>query len=435
LRRRFSIVGVSLSLLVAACAPKVIPPLPEGEDYVAPVVEPGEVSERDARDLEKAWTRVLTGETAAAVREYQKILRRSPGLVAAETGLGYARLRAGDAASAAVAFAGVLEGHPDNLPALVGAGSAAFHQGDLDQAFARYRHALDVAPDDPLVKKRAAELKLQVADRHMAAGKAAQAAGEDGRAVDEYETALDAAPELASLRLALADLLVARGESSRAVATLEEDPLGDRDVSLRLGGVLLAEEEYEQAQEVYREILARAPTDEEALRGERAAQEALDFEAQPDEYRRIGESPRATRADLAALLAVKVTALSRLSARQPRVAVDIAGSWAREHIATVVGLGIMDVYPNHTFQPQATVRRADLARAASRVLERLNRRVTAGAAPTDMSASHLDQRAVTRVVGAGLMSLGPDGRFEPWRPVGGREAVDVVEGLATLVGP
>ena len=29
----------------------------------------------------------------------------------------------------------------------------------------------------------------------------------------------------------------------------------------------------------------------------------------------------------------------------------------------------MEVYPNHTFQPDAVVRRADLARAVSRVLE------------------------------------------------------------------
>jgi hypothetical protein len=40
-----------------------------------------------------------------------------------------------------------------------------------------------------------------------------------------------------------------------------------------------------------------------------------------------------------------------------------------------------------------------------------------------------------RVVGAGLMTLGPGGAFEPWRPVSGREAVDVVEALAALVGP
>ena len=114
-----------MTLLVAACAPKVIPPLPEGEDYLAPTVEAEAVSEREARDLDKAWQRVLTGETEAAIREYREILKRRPGLVAAETGLGYARLRAGDAVAAAAAFGSVLERRPGDLPALVGAGSAA----------------------------------------------------------------------------------------------------------------------------------------------------------------------------------------------------------------------------------------------------------------------------------------------------------------------
>ena len=116
------------------------------------------------------------------------------------------------------------------------------------------------------------------------------------------------------------------------------------------------------------------------------------------------------------------------------MAVDISGSWAREHVATIIGLGIMDVYPNHTFQPRATLRRVGLARAVSQVLQRLGWRGAPGRAPTDMGPSHLDRPAVTRVVGAGLMDLGAEGRFEPWRPVSGREAVEVVDGLAALVG-
>ena len=35
---------------------------------------------------------------------------------------------------------------------------------------------------------------------------------------------------------------------------------------------------------------------------------------------------------------------------------------------SVTRAGVMEVYPNHTFQPAAVVRRGDLADAASRVL-------------------------------------------------------------------
>jgi tetratricopeptide (TPR) repeat protein len=285
------------------------------------------------------------------------------------------------------------------------------------------------------VRKRAAGLKLQVTERHLAAARLAEGAGDEGTALREYRAALEVAPELAEVRLALAEIEVAGGNSDAAEATLRDDPTGNREVKRRLGQVLLGRGEYEKAQAVYGELLASDPGDTEAREGRRAAREALDDQAQPEEYRRIAAAERATRADLAALLAVKVTALSRLPTSAPRLAVDISGSWARDSIAIVVGLGLMEVYPNHTFKPRETVRRADLARASSRVLARLGWRGGAGPGPTDMRPSHLDFDAARRAVGAGLMDLGPNGDFEPWRPVSGREATEVVEKLSRLVDP
>ncbi|HXY42188.1 MAG TPA: S-layer homology domain-containing protein, partial [Vicinamibacteria bacterium] len=113
---------------------------------------------------------------------------------------------------------------------------------------------------------------------------------------------------------------------------------------------------------------------------------------------------------------------------------DISHCWAREQIADVVALDLMELYPNHTFQPQAVVRRLDLARAAARVLERLGWPRAAAAAPTDLPRSHLDYDAVERVLGSGIMRLSEAGAFEPWQPVSGREALEVVDGVARLVG-
>jgi tetratricopeptide (TPR) repeat protein len=422
------------AVLLPSCAPKPAPPIPPGEDYVYPLPASGEVSARERQDLEKAWRRVLAGD-GRAVRDYQKILSKRPDLLAAQTGLAYARLRGDQVRAASAAFDAVLAQRPDDVPALVGAGSTAFRRGELDQALALYRRALESASDDPVVRTRAASLKLQVTEGHMAAAEVARGSGDDETAALEYQAALDVAPEVAGMRLALAELLLAQGEGTKAVATLKGDPSGDRQVLLQLGAVLQGQGRYEEARTVYRDMLARDSADLDARRGERAAQEALDFQSQPEEYRRIHQASRARRADLAALLAVKVTALARLPPSEPRVAVDISSSWAREHIATILGLGIMDLYPNHTFQPRATVRRGDLARATSRVLRRLGWRRGAGAAPADMRPSHLDHGAVVTVLAAGLMHSEPSGAFEPWRPVTGREAVDVVEALARLVGP
>jgi tetratricopeptide (TPR) repeat protein len=433
-RRRLGCVLVAGAVLLPSCAPKPAAPIPEGEDYVYPLPAPGEVSARERRDLEKAWQRVLAGDERA-IRDYRKILSKRPDLLAAQTGLAYAWLREEQLRPAETAFEAVLARRPDHFPALVGAGSTAFRRGELDQALGFYRRALETAPSDPVVRTRAASLKLQATERHMAAAEGARASGDDETAAREYQAALEVAPEVAGMRLALADLLLAQGEGTKAVATLRADPSGDRQVRLRLAAVLQGLGRYEEARTAYRAVLAEDPSDAEAQQGERAAQEALDFQSQPEEYRRIGQASHARREDLAALIAVKVSALSRLRPSEPRLAVDISSSWAREHIATVIGLGIMDVYPNHTFQPRATVRRGDLARAAGRVLRRLGWRGEGGAEPSDMRPSHLDHDAVVTVVAAGLMHYGPGGAFEPWRPVSGREVVDTVEGLARLVGP
>jgi tetratricopeptide (TPR) repeat protein len=429
-------VGLVAGLLaLPACAPRVAPRVPEGEDYVRPAPAEGEVSADEARKLDEAWRKVRAGDAGKAARDYERLLARHPGLVPAQTGLAYAQLRAGRPAEAARLFTAVLDRRPEYVPALVGASSAAFRTGDLGGALGYVRRASDVAPSDPVVRKRLGALKLQVAERHISAAQAARAADDPGAAAEEYAAALEAAPELATVRLDLGELLVERGDVSGAVTVLEADPTGDRHVSLRLGTLLLRDGRAEDARAIYRRLLARDPSDAEATRGLRAAQEALDLAAQPEEYRRIADASRVTRADFAALLAVKVTALARVAASAPTVAVDISASWAREDIATVLGLGIMDVYPNHTFQPGATMRRGDVARAVARVLDRLGVRPAApGPAPTDMGPSHLDRDAVTRVVGAGLMALGPGGAFEPWRPVSGREAESVVDALAALVG-
>jgi tetratricopeptide (TPR) repeat protein len=436
-RRKLALAALAAALMaLAACAKRVAPPLPEGEEYVFPAPEPGELPEAERATLQLAWREVRAGDTAAALKRYQGLLKRHPGSAAARSGLGYARLRAGQTQAATEAFGAVLDERPQDVPALVGMGSLAVRRGDLEEAVALFRRAAGAAPDEVVVvRKRLAALKLQVTDRRMAEAESALERGDSGAAAHAYAAALEAAPELTGIRLALARVLAGRGERSAAIEVLEADLSGERQVLLELGRLLVEEREFVRALEVYTRLLAHGPGDEEARAGQRRAREGLEAAAMPEQYQAIAEAARVSRADLAALIAVRVPALRRSGAGEPRVAVDITGSWARDQVARVLALGIMDVYPNHTFQPGAIVRRVDLARAAARTLDVL--RWPAGAAPTpaDMSRSHLDFAVVERVLAAGLMGLTPAGAFEPWRPVSGREAIDVVDAVARLSGP
>jgi Flp pilus assembly protein TadD len=428
--------GLLLALALAACArpaPRAPQP-PAAEEFPAPRPAAGEATPKEARDLERAWQALQAGRTADAERAYRRLARK-PSLLAARTGLAHVHLRAGRLDEAARVFAQVLEQRPDDVPALAGAAATAARTGDLATAISLLQKATSLSPSDAELRRRLSEVRVQRTEQKVGEARAALERGDAAAAVATYRAALEDAPEIAGLRLELAELLVRGGDTAGAVAALEADPTGDRQVLLRLGDLLMGLQEHARALDVFRRLLERDPRDEEALRAARAAGEQIELAQMPPEYRRIPGAETITRADLAALIAVKVTALSRVPAGAPRVAVDISGSWAREHILRALSLGIMTVYPNHTFQPLATVRRGELALAAQRVLDLLQHPPGAAPAFTDMSRSNLHHYAASRVVAAGLMDTTPEGAFQAWRPVSGREAAAVVEGLARLVGP
>jgi tetratricopeptide (TPR) repeat protein len=434
LRRRLG-PALGLAALLAACAPAARLRIPDSEDYLFPASKVGELRPEESRAIEAAWSKLLAGDALGAERDFGKLLRRRPGLPAATAGIGYARLRAGRYRDAGLAFQAALRVSPDYLSALNGAGVAALKAGEPETALGYLRRAQAQAPADAALQKRLGEAKLAVTERRVSAARAARASGEFAEASSEYGAALEAAPELAGVRLELAELLLERGEELTALDLLEQDPTDDRQALLRLGELLVKRADWARAVDAYRRLLARDPRDAEALGGASEARRGYELAQMPPEYQRIFGAQRLTRADLAALVAVKVTALGRLEADGPDVAVDISGSWAREHILRVLALDIMEVYPNHTFQPAALVRRGDLAQALARVLELL--RVPRAADPVlkDMSANNLFHDAATRVVAAGLMDTTPAGAFEPWRPVSGPEAIDVIENLVRLIGP
>jgi len=129
------------ALALPGCAKRVVPPVPQGEDYLFAAAAPGEVSADEAAALRAAWSEVIAGDTPSAARRYEKLLKRRPGLAAARTGLAFARLRAGRLEEASSGFDAVLTDHPDELPALVGAVSVAVRRGDADAALGFYRRA------------------------------------------------------------------------------------------------------------------------------------------------------------------------------------------------------------------------------------------------------------------------------------------------------
>jgi hypothetical protein len=165
------------------------------------------------------------------------------------------------------------------------------------------------------------------------------------------------------------------------------------------------------------------------------------YDALPPEFRAIDESPTVTRAQLAALLGVRMEdILRRARGTGTAVITDLRGSWAAPWILAVTRAGVMEPFPNHTFQPGGIVRRLDLAAAVSRMLTLIGAEKPKLAARwrdprphfTDLSPGHPSYPAAARSVSAGILEPLDGGTFQLTRPVTGAEAVDAVAKLAAL---
>ena len=89
--------------------------------------------------------------------------------------------------------------------------------------------------------------------------------------------------------------------------------------------------------------------------------EGIALAAMPMEFQAIESSPLLSREQLAALVGVRLDGLFKRTPRPNAVVItDTRGSWAVPWIMSVTRAGVMEVYPNHTFQPGAVVRRGDL---------------------------------------------------------------------------
>jgi tetratricopeptide (TPR) repeat protein len=206
------------------------------------------------------------------------------------------------------------------------------------------------------------------------------------------------------------------------------DPADDRALT-GLADVLEARGDLEGAIGALERALAVEPSDALRRRLERLRERAQTTDL-PSEYSAIPRQPQATRADVAALIGVRLRPLlAEAKTRTSAVATDVRGHWASRWIVEVIRAGVMDVFPNHTFQPKAAVSRSDLARAVSRVL------ALSGATPTqaernrvtmaDVGGSHLSYEDISAAVAAGVLTL-EGGNFRPSRPVTGQDAVDAV---------
>jgi tetratricopeptide (TPR) repeat protein len=435
-----------LALALPSCAARVAAPpvvtAPQFPEFVFPAAV-GADRATETRQ-QQAWQWLQAGNLRTADREFGAILRRRPGYAPAEAGLGYVELARREPDEALERFDRALAALPSYAPALVGRAQALVALGRDREALAAYEAAAkaDASLD---LGTRIAVMRFRGAGGAVTEARTAASEGRLEAAQQAYLQAIAGSPDSGFLYRELGTIEMKMGrpdealEHLRRAATLEPgDPRAFAligTIEAERGNTDAALEAFEAAQRI--EFAADVQQTIEDLR------RRVEYERLPASYRAIAAAPAATRADAAAVLGVRLRDL--LGSVQPRQGVlltDIRGHWATEWILAVVRAGVMEAFPNHTFQPAQRLRRADFAQIALRVLNvaAASRPATPAAwrtarvAVADLPATHPAYPAVSATIAAGVLGVDGNGNFEPNRALTGAELVDAAARLEGLAG-
>lgn len=438
-----------LALLAGAgCAPKTVavpPPAaaPKFPDFIYPAPPQGIGPVADLDRHEMAWRWLQAGDPRNAERIFSTLVKQRADFYPAEAGLGYVALARKDFRSAASHFDRAVVANPRYAPALAGRGEALLALGEREDALKSFEAALGADPQLETLRSRVEVLRFRGLQDDLAAARKLADSGRLKEARSAYEAAIAGSPQSPFLYRELAAVERRDGDPTAALAHAEKaselDPNDSRSLAL-VGEIHESQKAYQKAIDAYSSAVALEPNEDLSNRIEDLRERAA-FEAMPDEYRTIESAPTITRGQLAALLGVRLDdLLKRARGRNAAVITDARTSWAAPWILSVVRAGVMEAYPNHTFQPGAIVRRADLAQAASRALSLIaaeNPKLAASWRNAkrqfpDLSPGHLVYPAASLSVEAGVMTTVENGSFDQTRPITGAEAVAAVRALEDL---
>lgn len=443
------VVGLLVSGLAACGAPRppAMPVAPRYPDVPlltvpAPLVVPPDARERH----DTAWRRLQSGDLRGATRDYSAALAAAPGLYPAQTGLGYIAFLEQRWDDAARWFDAALTMDRSYVPALAGRVETALSADD-DRAAIRTLEAwllvAPVGPDRDDLRGRLDVLRLRAVQAELTLAATAREAGRLDEAQAALDRAREMAPDSAVVLRELARVEGVRGAfdaaetHARAAVALDA---WDGEAHAVLGDVLEAHGRLRDAAAAFARAAAVDPRPEWRARAEDLGRRA-DFAALPVELREIPASQALTRGQLAALLGTRLEAvLERAPRRIPVVLTDVRSHWAASWILPVTRAGLMEAFPNHTFQPGTVVRRSDLAQVVWQAIQVLGTPRAEDVArwraarPTlaDVPSTHLAFPAIAAAVASGAMSLVDDTRFVPGRAVSGAEALAAVARLEQI---
>lgn len=396
---------------------------------------------RPNKDFQQAYSDYQRGEQAKARAGFQKILKKAPDYFPANLGIGYTYLAESNFDLAEKYIQKALDKAAGYPQAYFAMSQVYESRQDYDQALASLNQVMAIAADYPGLQQSRDIMKLKATEMHLSRGRALSDSDPE-EAVRNFELARQLAPEIPEIPLEIGRVYIKENQCEQALPFLQEaDTTMDSNVEVKsdLFNCYADLQKYDEAMQVYEALALIKPGDADMQKRVQSIRRILALRKLPEEYQMIPTTDRVTRSQLAAYLVLNLEFLKKYNSGMPSsIIVDTLDNWAKSEIQKVVDLGIMDIFPNRTFQASAAITKLELAKAASRILEILeaDHRVNVEPSDTiipDLARSNIYYPMVAHTLGAGVISLDNDGKFNVNRPVAGAELISMVNRFQALM--
>ena len=184
------------SLLVCACAPKIVPApvvtAPRFPEFIRPAVPEAFATSRATENEARGWAFLQTGDLRSAEREFAAALKAAPAFYPAEASLGYVELARKDGKAALAHFDRAVDLDPQRgeLSTFIGRGQALLALGRDTDAIGAFEAALAADPSLGDLRRRVEVLKFRSVEQGLSRGREAARAGRLEEAIQAYTVAI-----------------------------------------------------------------------------------------------------------------------------------------------------------------------------------------------------------------------------------------------------
>lgn len=439
MKKTFSL-GLLLAFFLGACATYHPPPPTLYVGSLPPSIVT-ELSLDERIIIEDAWNSLKQGNGSKARKALSKLEEQNPFYY---VGMGYAYSMLDDLGLAQDFFKAAERYSPDM--SIIHLGLAQIYQktGQEDLAFAEYREVLKIEPDHSWVAAQYETLKVKKTEESLNEGRTSLSAGDTENSKEAFLKALYYSPESTEAHLALAEIFQTEDKLESALVHLEAASTNDpenQDILKKYGEALFLANENKKGLDVYENLVEKEPENQDYRQRLEILKNRLGIFELPSQYSAIIASEAVSKEEMAALLAVTFKDILDESSKKPDIIIDIATSWASDYILKTTSLGLLDIYPNHTFRPKKIITRAEMAEILLRLIEHLREkgyRFIQQIPPdkiqiSDVLPDNYYYQPIIEIISYDIMSLSLDQTFKPDVPVSGQESIKLLDIILSLI--